>query len=405
MSESIGEKEVARERPKEEFDFFHDKRVRSAFYQILTAGIVGWLGWYLISNTAYNLEARGMNTGYGFINSSAGFDTDFKLIDYTPGIGTYGRIFVIGALNTLLVSFIAIIISTFLGFFIGVLRLSQNWLVSKVALTYVEIFRNVPLLIQIVFWYIGVFSLLPVVKKTIDLSFGAERVLLNNRGLYFATPVPGALFWLTPVALAIAVVGVIIYRRRAKKRQDATGEQSNTLLASVGAIVLLPLAVFLITGMPMDWDVPVLKGFNFVGGTSVPPAFLALLVSLSIYHAAHIAESVRAGILSVDGGQSDAAMAIGLKPGRVMRLVIIPQAMPAIVPPMISNWMNTVKNSSLAIAIGYADIVSLFMQTALNQAGYAVEMVGMTMAFYMVISLTISFFLNIYNKRVQLVER
>jgi len=405
LADAANAKAVARERPKEEFNFFQDQRVRSAFYQLLTAGIFGWLIWYLVGNTAYNLEARGMNTGFGFWNVSAGFDTDFKLIDYQPGVGTYGRIFMIGALNTLLVSFFAIILSTVLGFFIGVLRLSSNWLVSKVALAYVEIFRNVPLLIQIVFWFIGVFSLLPVVKKTIDLSFGAERVLLNNRGLYFATPIPGGLFWMTLVTLAIAVIGVIIYRRRAKKLQEADGTQSKTLLPSLAAIILLPLAVFFVTGMPLEWDVPELKGFNFVGGTSVPPAFLALLVALTIYHAAHIAESVRAGILSVNRGQSDAAMSIGLKPGRVMSLVIIPQAMPAIVPPMISNWMNTVKNSSLAIAIGYSDIVSLFMQTALNQAGYAVEMVGMTMAFYMFISLTISFFLNIYNKRVQLVER
>ncbi|MCK4860647.1 MAG: ABC transporter permease subunit [Rhodobacteraceae bacterium] len=405
MTDKPIDKPKARVRPKEEFNFFQDQRVRSAFYQLLTAGIVGWLAWYLISNTAHNLEVRGMNTGFGFINSSAGFDTDFKLIDYTPGVGTYGDIFLIGALNTLLISFLAIIVSTVLGFFIGVLRLSSNWLVAKVALAYVEIFRNVPLLIQIVFWYIGVFSLLPKVKQSLDLSFGAERVILNNRGLYMSTPLPGDLFWMTLATLAIAVVGAFLYRRRAHKLQDTSGKQTNTLLPSLAVIIVLPVIVFLATGMPLEWDVPVLKGFNYVGGTSVPPAFLALLVSLSIYHAAHIAESVRAGILSVNKGQSEAALSIGLKPGRVMSMVVIPQAMPAIVPPLISNWMNTVKNSSLAIAIGYSDVVSLFMQTALNQAGYAVEMVGMTMAFYMFISLTISFFLNIYNKRVQLVER
>ena len=220
-----------------------------------------------------------------------------------------------------------------------------------------------------------------------------------------ATPIYGGLFWMTAAAFVIAVVGVFLYRRRAKKIQDTTGAQTNTLWVSLAAIIGLPLVVYFLTGQPLDWDVPKLTGFNFTGGTSVPPAFLALLVALSIYHAAYTAESVRAGILSVNRGQHDAGMGIGLKPGRVMRLVIIPQAMPAIVPPLISNWMNTVKNSSLAIAIGYSDVVSLFMQTALNQAGYAVEMVGMTMAFYMVVSLTISFFLNIYNKRVQLVER
>jgi general L-amino acid transport system permease protein len=207
------------------------------------------------------------------------------------------------------------------------------------------------------------------------------------------------------LALVVAVIGVSVLRRRARKLQERTGVQTKTLLPSLALVVLLPGPVFLATGMPLGWDIPTLQGFNFSGGTSVPPAFLALLVSLSIYHSAQIAEAVRAGILSVNKGQSEAALSIGLKPGRVMSMVVIPQAMPAIVPPMISQWMNTVKNSSLAIAIGYSDIVSLFMQTALNQAGYAVEMVGMTMAFYMVISLSISGLLNIYNKRVQLVER
>lgn len=392
-------------RPKESFDFFHDKRVRSAFYQILTAAIFGWLVWYLVTNTAQNLEARDMKTGFGFVDSSAGFDTDFKLIDHDPGVGTYGRIFVIGILNTLLVSFFAIILSTMLGFMIGVIRLSPNWLASKVALAYVEIFRNVPLLIQVLFWYIGVFSILPVIKKTLDLSFGSELILLNNRGLYLATPVTGNLFWLTPLALAIAVIGSIIIRRRAHKLQDQTGKQTNTLLPILGLIILLPAIAFVATGMPLSWDIPTLRGFNFVGGTAVPPSFLALLVALSIYHAAQIAEAVRAGILSVSKGQHEAALSIGLKPTRIMSMVVIPQAMPAIVPPMISNWMNTVKNSSLGIAIGYSEIVSLFMQTTLNNVGHAVEIVGMTMAFYMFVSLTISFFLNIYNKRVQLVER
>lgn len=392
-------------RPKEDFNFFQDQRVRSVFYQLLTAGIVGWLAWYLISNTAHNLSARGMNTGFGFLDISAGFNPGFKLIDYTPGVGTYGRIFLIGVLNTLLVSFLAIIFSTMLGFFIGVMRLSSNWLVAKVALAYVEVFRNVPLLIQIIFWYMGVFSVLPVVKNSIDLSFGTGWMVLNNRGLYLSTPIFGEMFWLTPVALAVAVVGVVLLRRHASNVQERSGRQIHTLLPSVALVLVLPLAAFLATGRPLEWNMPALEGFNFVGGTSVPPAFLALLLSLSIYHAAQIAEAVRAGILSVNQGQSEAAFSIGLSPARVMSMVVIPQAMRAIVPPLISNWMNAVKNSSLAVAIGYSDVVALFMQTSLNQVGHAVEIVGMTMGFYMVVSLTISFFLNIYNKRVQLVER
>ncbi len=405
MAVSDSRKQSEHVKPKPEFDFFNDERVRSVFYQILTAAVVGWIGWYLFTTTAHNLEVRGMDSGFGFMGVEAGFDTDFKLIAYQAGVGTYGDIFLIGVLNTLYISFLAIIATTILGFIIGVLRLSNNWLISKVALTYVEVFRNTPLLIQIIFWYTGIFSILPRIKNSLDLSGGSETVLLNNRGLYMPWPVPGDLLWMTGVALIISIIAVIVYRRWAHKRQDATGQILPVFLPSAALIILLPGMVYLLTGSPLGWDLPVLEGFNFVGGATLPPAFLALFVALTIYHAAHLAESVRAGILSVSSGQSDAAMAIGLRNSKVMSLVIIPQAMPAIVPPMISLWMNVVKNSSLAIAIGYPDLVAVFMQTSLNQAGHAIEIVGMTMAFYMFVSLTISGLLNIYNKRVQLVGR
>ncbi len=405
MTASEVQKKTQRIKPIEKFDFFQDARVRSVFYQLLTAAAVCWAVWYLITTTAHNLEARGMSSGFSFLNVEAGFDTDFKLVEYVPGIGTYGDIFIIGMLNTIYISVLAIIASTVLGFIIGVLRLSSNWLVSKMALAYVEIFRNTPLLIQIIFWYTGVFSLLPKVRKSYDLSGGAEVVLLNNRGFYMAWPVPGDLLWMTGVAIVVAVAAVVVLRRWAHKRQDATGQIFPTFMPSAALILLLPGMVFLMTGTPLGWDIPVLEGFNFVGGATVPPAFLALLVALTIYHSAHLAESVRAGILSVNRGQHDAALAIGLRQTRVFSLVVIPQAMPAIVPPMISLWMNVVKNSSLAIAIGYPDLVAVFMQTSLNQVGRAIEIVGMTMAFYMFVSLSISALLNIYNRRVQLVER
>ncbi len=405
MAVSDNNKETVHIKPKEQFDFFHDERVRSVFYQLLIAAAVGWFAWYLIGNTAQNLESRGMHTGFGFLKVAAGFDSSFKLISHEPGVGTYGRIFIIGALNTLYISALAIILSTMLGFFIGVLRLSSNWLVSKVALAYVEIFRNTPILIQIIFWYIGVFSLLPRVKNSIDLSFGTGNLLLNNRGFYIPWPIPGDLLWLTGVAIIIAVIAVFILRRWAQNRQDKTGQIFPTFIVSAALLIFLPGIVYFMTGMPLDWDIPKLEGFNFVGGASLPPSFMALLFALTIYHASYTAEMVRAGILSVDKGQDEAARSIGLRKKWAISLVVIPQAMPAIIPPMISNWMSTIKNSSLAVAIGYADMVSLFMQTSLNQAGYAVELVGMTMAFYMFVSLTISWLLNIYNKRVQLVER
>ena len=294
---------------------------------------------------------------------------------------------------------------TVLGFTIGVLRLSNNWLVAKVSLAYVEVFRNTPLLIQIIFWYTGIFSLLPKIRQSYDLSAGSELVLLNNRGLYMPWPIPGDQLWMTGLALIVAIVIILLFRRWAHKHQDRTGQIIPVFLPSAALVIFLPGAVYLITGSPLAWDIPKLEGFNFAGGATLPPAFLALFVALTIYHAAHMAESVRAGILSVNRGQHDAALAIGLRPNRVQSLVIIPQAMPAIVPPMISLWMNVVKNSSLAIAIGYPDLVAVFMQTSLNQAGHAIEIVGMTMGFYMVVSLIISGLLNIYNKRVQLVER
>ena len=405
MAVSDNNKETVHIKPKEQFDFIHDKRVRAVFYQLLIVATVGWFAWFLISNTAQNLELRGMKTGFGFLKDVAGFDSSFKLIPNEPGVGTYGRIFIIGILNTLYISVLAIIFSTVLGFFIGVLRLSSNWLVSKVALAYVEIFRNTPILIQIIFWYIGVFSLLPRVKNSIDLSFGTRILLLNNRGFYIPWPIPGDLLWLTGVAIIIAVIAVVILRRWAQNHQDKTGQIFPTFIVSAALLIFLPGIVYFMTGMPLDWDIPKLEGFNFVGGASLPPSFLALLVALIIYHSSYMAEMVRAGILSVDRGQDEAARSLGLRKKWAISFVIIPQAMPAIIPPMISNWMSTIKNSSLAIAIGYPDIVSLFMQTSLNQIGHAVELVGITMAFYMFISLTISWLLNIYNKRVQLVER
>ena len=381
----------------------YDERVRSVVYQIVTFGVVAWCAWYLFSNTSQNLAARGMSSGFGFLWLTAGFDTDFKLVSYSVG-DTYARIFLIGVLNTLFVSFLAIIGTTILGFFMGIMRLSSNWLIAKLASAYVEILRNTPLLLQIIFWYLGVFNLLPRPQQSIDVG-GLGVSFLNNRGFYVASPIFGELFWASVVALIVAIGAVIVLRNWAKRRQELTGEQFPVFWASLAVLIALPLVTYYGTGAPLAWDIPRLEGFNFEGGGSVPPAFLALLVALIIYHSSYLAESVRAGILSVHKGQTEAAYSLGLRPNRTLQLVIIPQAMRAIIPPLISLWMNVVKNSSLAVAIGYPDIVALFMQTALNQSGYAIEIVALTMLFYMTVSLTISGLLNIYNKRVQIKER
>ncbi len=405
MAVGDSDKEAVHIKPVEKFDFFHDERVRSIFFQFLTVLVVCWVVWFLVSNTAYNLEKRGLSFGLDFLGLVAPFDPDFKLISFTVGVDTYGRILLIGILNTLYVSFLAIIGTTFLGFSIGIMRLSSNWLVSKVALSYVEVIRNIPLLIQIIFWYSVIYAVLPRVKQSLDLSLGAELAFLNIRGLYIPWPVPGDAFWMTIAAILMAVAAAWFFRRWARRRQDITGQIFPVFLPTLAIVIIFPAIVFLITGSPLTWDIPKLEGFNFAGGASLPRAFISLLMALIIYHSGYLAESVRAGVLSVSKGQNEAALAIGLRPNKVMSLVVIPQAMPAIVPPMISLWMNIVKNSSLATAIGYSDLVAVFMQTSLNTAGHAIEIVGITMAFYMIISLTISGLLNIYNKHVQLVER
>lgn len=384
-------------------EIVNDQRYRSVFYQIVVFAVVMWAGWYLFTNTAENLEARGMSSGFGFLNGTAGFSIAFSIIPYEAG-DSYLWVYLVGITNTLLLSVISIVAATLLGFFIGILRLSKNWLVAQLASWYVEILRNTPLLLQILFWYLAVFAILPRPKQSIDV-LGLGLFELNNRGFYFPAPVPGELFWMTMVTLLAAVIvayGIAIW---AKRRQNETGERFPAFWTGVGIIVGAPLLVYLVTGSPLDWDIPELRGFNFRGGGSVPPAFCAVFIALVVYHACFIAEMVRAGILSVSHGQTEASYSLGLKPGLTLRLVIIPQAMRAIVPPLISNWMNVVKNSSLAIAVGYPDLVAVFMQTSLNQSGHAIEIVAMVMFFYMTTSLTISAALNYYNKLVQLKER
>ncbi len=394
------------EKPNSGSDFgsiINDERYRAIFYQILVFGIVGWVFYTLIDNTLTNMEAQGKSAGFDFLLGTAGFSIAWSPLDYQP-TDSYLFVYWVGIVNTLILSGISIVLATFIGFIFGILRLSKNWLISQIAAWYVEILRNTPLLLQIIFWYLGVFANLPRPKQSFEL-LGLDWLVLNNRGFYFPDAQFGDLFWITAVAFIAGIIGAVWMNKKATQRQLDTGVYESTLWKTLAAVFGLPLVVFLVTGMPLHWDVPVLKGFNYQGGTFILPAMCSVLVALVIYHSAYVAEMVRAGILSVSHGQTEAAYSLGLKPSWTMRLVIIPQAMRAIIPPLISLWMNVVKNSSLAIAIGFPDLVAVFMQTSLNQSGHAIEIVAMVMLFYMTVSLTISGCLNIYNKKIQLKER
>ncbi|WP_273204952.1 amino acid ABC transporter permease [Marinobacter subterrani] len=380
---------------------WYDPRIRSIFFQIVTLSLVFWAGWTLIENTLSNMESRGISTGFGFLDETAGFGIIMSLIPYDATM-SYGRTFLVGLTNTLLVSAMGIVAATILGFILGVARLSSNWLVAKVALVYIEVIRNIPLLLQIFFWYFAVLSNLPSPRQSVDVG-GA--MFLNNRGLYLPEPVTQDGFGLVWGVLVVAIVAVVALRLWAKKRQLATGQIFPTFKVGLSALVLLPLLAYLVAGQPLTWDIPALKGFNFGGGITIIPELAALWIALSLYTASFIAEIVRSGILSVSKGQTEASKALGLPNSLTLRLVVIPQAMRVIIPPLTSQYLNLVKNSSLATAIGYPDLVAVFMGTTLNQTGQAVEVVAITMAVYLTISLLISLFMNIYNRAVAIKER
>lgn len=381
--------------------FWNDPDKRAIIFQVIVViGILAFIA-YIFNNTLANYEKRGINTGFGFLSSSAGFGIAQTLIEYTEA-SSFGRTFIVGLLNTLLVSGLGIILATILGFLIGIARLSNNWLLSKTALVYIETFRNIPLLLQIVFWYFAIMPLLPSPRGS---SSFMDTVFLNNRGLTIPSPIPESGFGFVLIALAVAIVGIIFMSRWAKKRQESTGQAFPTILASLGLLFGLPLITFFIMGMPLSWEIPELKGFNFANGWTIIPELGALLIALTIYTAAFIAEIVRSGIQGVSHGQTEASSALGLKKSHTLRLVIIPQAMRIIIPQLTSQFLNLTKNSSLAAAIGYPDLVAVFSGTTLNQTGQALEIIFMTMMVYLTISLTISFFMNWYNQRMALVER
>ncbi len=347
-----------------------------------------------------NLERQSIATGFDFLQKEAAFEIGESLISYSAA-DKYLRALAVGFLNTLLVSFIGIVITIVLGTIIGIARLSKNWLLSKCAAVYIELFQDIPVLLQLFFWYAFFYEMLPSPKQAITPF---EGLFLCNRGLIFAIPQAHPAYKFMAISVVIAMIAIVIIKKWAKKRQNLTGKAFPVLKTSIALLLGCPLIIWLAYGAPSEMNVPVLKGFNFKGGLSVSPEFAALLLGLVLYTAAFVAEVVRAGIQSVSKGQTEAAMAIGLKPGQVLNLIILPQALRVIIPPLTSQMLNLTKNSSLAVGIGYPDFVSV-AGTAINQTGQAIEGVLLIMIVYLIFSLSTSAFMNWYNKKMALVER
>ncbi|MGI6244988.1 MAG: amino acid ABC transporter permease [Pseudochelatococcus sp.] len=382
--------------------WLYNPAVRGAAYQLALAVAVGFILYEASVNAIANMRRLGIVSGFDFWNAPAGFDINQKLIAYSSTYSTYGDAFWVGLLNTLLVAGMGIVLATVLGFIVGVARLSGNRIISVIATSYVEFFRNIPLLLQLYVWYNAVLRALPAPRQSVTMG---DAVFLNNRGLFVPDPVfgPGSDYLF--IAAILACAAILLYRRWARRDQDATGRQHPAGLVSLALLAGFMAAGWLAAGQPVTFNVPELRGFNIVGGLQVYPEFVALLLGLSIYTASFIAEIVRAGILSVSRGQTEAAYSLGLRPGVTQRLVIIPQAMRVIVPPLTSQLLNLTKNSSLAVAIGYPDLVQVFMGTVLNQTGQAIECVVITMLVYLLLSLLTSLAMNIYNRRVAIIER
>ncbi len=377
-----------------------DPKKRGLAYQVVILCAVGFLGFYIISNTQRNLQKQSIATGVGFLNKEASFEIGESVIPYSAA-NSYARALLVGLLNTLKVAFIGIVLTVILGAFIGIARLSPNFLVAKLAAIYIEVMQNIPILLQLFLWHAMFYENLPSPGQSLNPISG---VFLNNRGLFLAVPESHPAHRYMIAAFLAGCVLVVLLYRWAARRHDETGKTFPVFYTSVGLLIGLPLLVWLLGGAPTEMNVPALMGFNYEGGLTVSPEFTALLLGLVLYTAAFVAEIVRAGIQSVSMGQTEAAMSIGLKPGRVMSLVVLPQAMRVIIPPLTSQMLNLTKNSSLAIAIGYPDFVSV-ANTTINQTGQAIEGVALIMLCYLTFSLLTSTFMNWYNKKTALVER
>jgi len=378
---------------------WNDPTVRSILYQILAVGLVALGVWFLVSNTLHNLAARNISTGFGFLHREAGFAIGETVISYSPA-DTYGRAIWVGLLNTLRVAAVGLVLATILGTIIGIARLSKNWLVSRLALIYVEVIRNVPLLLQLFFWYALITENMPGPRQAANPLPG---VFISNRGLKLPSLEGNALDWML-WGLVLAIVAILALAHWGNKRRESTGRIFPLGRVALALLVGLPLVGWLASGASLTVVMPELKGFNFAGGLTLSPEFTALLAGLVMYTGAFVAEVVRSGIQAVSNGQWEAAGALGLRRGQVLRLVVLPQALRVMVPPMTNQYLNLTKNSSLAVAIGYPDIVSV-VNTTLNQTGQAIEGILIIMAAYLTVSLSISAFMGWYNRRIKLVER
>jgi general L-amino acid transport system permease protein len=380
----------------------HPRRFGSIALQIAILLVIAGLVYGAILNAAQNLARAHIASGFGFWNNTAGFDISQTLIAYSPSASTFGRAFAVGLVNTLVVAAIGIVLATVLGFIIGIARLSRNWLIARLAGGYVELIRNVPLLLQLLFWYNAVLKSLPELRDSLALPGGA---ILNNRGLFLPRPEFGPHFSAVVLALVAGVVAAFALRALARRRRDRTGRETRIIWWALSLVIGLPLAAFALSGFPLAVSVPHIGRFNVSGGVEILPEFAALVLALAVYTAAFIAEVVRAGVLSVSAGQTEAAQALGLRSGATLRLVVMPQATRVIVPPLTSQYLNLMKNSSLAVAIGYPDLVQVFAGSVLNITGQAVEVIAITMAVYLAISLFTSLLMNLYARATAIAER
>ncbi|AVA21442.1 amino acid ABC transporter permease [Rhizobium sp. LEGMi198b] len=378
----------------------NNPKVRGLVYQVLTVIILLALVGFIIHNTVENLRASNQPFGFAFLGGRAGFNLGQALIPFSSD-STNIQALIVGLLNTVLIAVSGIIAATIIGFIVGIGRLSHNWLIAKLCQAYVELFRNIPPLLVIFFWYSGVLVLLPQAREAVHLPFSSY---LSNRGLAFPSPIFASGMWAVGIAIVVAIVAIFFMARWAHKRQAATGQQFHTIWVSVAIFIALPLLTFFAAGMPLSFDYPVAGKFNLTGGSVIGPEFISLFLALSFYTASYIAEIVRGGIRAVAKGQSEAAGALGLRAPAITRLIVIPQAMRIIIPPLTSQYLNLTKNSSLAIAIGYADLVAVG-GVILNQSGRAIEVFVIWMVIYLALSIATSLFMNWFNAKMALVER